>query len=272
MSKKLASKGIDGLPDILPPKNDFVFKALFGDEENKEILIAFLEAVLVKSISDLYILDPINKKRSKDDKLSILDVKVKLANGEIITIEMQVRQIAQMRSRITFCSARAVADQLKSGKDYSELKPVVSIIIMGETLIHESNKCHNVFLTMERDEHFVFNDLQETHVLDLTRIKNEKSETLSDWLSFINSEKEEDFMKIAKKNPMINNAFVTLKRISSNDTQRRLYLARLIQQTDALTGENEARREGLKEMFEFLRQGHSFEDAEKRFFANRKVR
>ena len=33
--------------DFLPPKNDFVFKRLFGDVHNTDILLAFLNAVLV---------------------------------------------------------------------------------------------------------------------------------------------------------------------------------------------------------------------------------
>ncbi|MDR1661307.1 MAG: Rpn family recombination-promoting nuclease/putative transposase, partial [Azoarcus sp.] len=31
---------------ILPPKSDEVFKMLFGDEQNKEILAGFLKALL----------------------------------------------------------------------------------------------------------------------------------------------------------------------------------------------------------------------------------
>jgi predicted transposase/invertase (TIGR01784 family) len=272
-TKKKSSPEKDNLPDILPPKSDVVFKMLFGDEENKETLIAFLEAVLSKKINEVNIIDPINKKRSKDDKLSILDVKAEFESGEIIVIEMQAKRIVEMRERITFCSSRATVDQLKSGKKYSDIKPVISIIVMGETLIHESQKCHNVFLILEKDEHFPFNNLQEIHVLDLSRIKREKDKTLSDWLSFINSEEKEDFMAIAKRNPAINKAFEGLQKISSNGRQRRLYLARLIQQTDILVGEDAARQEGIGQgrqegmqvVLEYLAKGYSIEEAKKKF-------
>ena len=40
---------------IMSPKNDFVFKMLFGDEKNKDILIAFLQAVLKINIDTVYL-------------------------------------------------------------------------------------------------------------------------------------------------------------------------------------------------------------------------
>ena len=36
---------IDNSNFILKPKNDYVFKKIFGDERNKDILIAFLKIV-----------------------------------------------------------------------------------------------------------------------------------------------------------------------------------------------------------------------------------
>lgn len=40
---------------ILKPKNDYVFKRIFGDERNKDILIAFLKSVLKIEIKDVQI-------------------------------------------------------------------------------------------------------------------------------------------------------------------------------------------------------------------------
>ena len=44
---------IDNSNFILKPKNDYVFKKIFGDERNKDILIAFLKAVLKIDIEDV---------------------------------------------------------------------------------------------------------------------------------------------------------------------------------------------------------------------------
>jgi predicted transposase/invertase (TIGR01784 family) len=234
----------DGLPKILPPKTDIVFKAIFGDERNIGVLREFLEAVISKRIRSLRLLDPINKQRSEDDKLSILDVKAELANGELVNVEMQARNTPGLRSRISYYSGRALVDQMGVGDDYSKLKPVISINVLEKTLFKKSKKCHNVFSMLEEDERFRFNDLQVIHVLDLSRINLEKNETLSDWLSFINSEEEEDFIMVAQKNKAINTAFDYLKIMSADKEQRMLYEARLKMQRDAQSFENAARQEG----------------------------
>ena len=38
-------KTLDG-SFLMSPKNDFVFKTIFGDEKNKDILISFLSAIM----------------------------------------------------------------------------------------------------------------------------------------------------------------------------------------------------------------------------------
>jgi len=217
----------DELPEILPPKDDIVFKMLFGDERNEKTLIAFLDVVLRKRIKKIDFRNPINKQRSEADKLSILDVKVELDDGEIVNVEMQSRYFKDMRKRITHYSCELITDQLGSGDDYGMIKPVISVAVVKKSLIKESKKCHNVFSMLEEEEKFEFNGLQKIHILDLSRIKMEKNETLADWLTFIDSEKEEDFMKVAKKNEAINLAFEELKALSNNKEQRMLYQARL---------------------------------------------
>ncbi len=42
--REINNKYIDNF--IMSPKNDFVFKLIFGDEKNKDILTAFLSAAL----------------------------------------------------------------------------------------------------------------------------------------------------------------------------------------------------------------------------------
>ncbi|MDR3012043.1 MAG: Rpn family recombination-promoting nuclease/putative transposase, partial [Chitinispirillales bacterium] len=164
----------DKLPKILPPKSDIVFKMLFGDERNADLLISLLEAILNVKIDSVTLLDTVLKPEHLDDKKCVLDVKAELSGGERVNIEIQVKNIKEMRSRITHYNNRLAAEQIGDGGDYSAIKPAISIIIIDYPLIHESEKCHNVFSMLERDEHFPFNDLQEIHVLHLCRIDMEK--------------------------------------------------------------------------------------------------
>ena len=72
---------------ILKPKNDYVFKKIFGDERNKDILIAFLKAVLKIDIEDVQILNSELPKENISDKKSILDIRATINNNVEIDIE-----------------------------------------------------------------------------------------------------------------------------------------------------------------------------------------
>nr|WP_249292330.1 Rpn family recombination-promoting nuclease/putative transposase [Metabacillus flavus] len=41
----------------LKPLNDFVFKKLFGENKDKDILIGFLNAIIQTDVEDLYIVE-----------------------------------------------------------------------------------------------------------------------------------------------------------------------------------------------------------------------
>ena len=60
---------------IMKPKNDYVFKKIFGDEKNKDILISFLESALNRKISDVRIQNGELAKENISDKKSILDIR-----------------------------------------------------------------------------------------------------------------------------------------------------------------------------------------------------
>jgi predicted transposase/invertase (TIGR01784 family) len=61
--------------DILPPKNDVVFKLLFGDQRNGDLLIDFLKAVIqlpAEDYAEITVVDPHLLRKHPDKKLGIL--------------------------------------------------------------------------------------------------------------------------------------------------------------------------------------------------------
>jgi hypothetical protein len=74
----------------IDPKIDCVFKALLGSEENRNLLVHFLNAILTSDlaapITEAEILNPYNDKEFLDDKLSVVDVKVKDSEGRLYQI------------------------------------------------------------------------------------------------------------------------------------------------------------------------------------------
>lgn len=235
---------------IFSPRVDVVFKMLFGDQRSKDILTDFLRAVLQlpeSEFAELTIIDPHLKRETPDDKLGILDVKLKTAGGDIINIEIQCRSMADMRSRITYYSSNMITEQIGDAQPYSNLKRAICIVIVDFDLIHESNSHHTVFQMREREEGFLFNDLLEINVLNLTKIPKDRSDALINWMKFLKADREEEFEMAASTSPAINNAYLRLQNLSASEANRMIYEARLKAQRDEWSRLAGARQEGRVE-------------------------
>ena len=119
----------------LKVKNDFIFRKLFGESKNKDLLISFLNAVLeldgLKKLEDIEVLDGTELKRdSMEDKLGILDVRARTAQGENINIEVQLINQFNMDKRTLFYWSKMFTEQLKEGQPYKDLKKTITINIL----------------------------------------------------------------------------------------------------------------------------------------------
>jgi predicted transposase/invertase (TIGR01784 family) len=237
--------------NLMLPKVDFAFKLLFGDQRSKNILADFLKAVLPglaeEEFEELTIVDPQLKREFSGDKLEILDVKLSTARGKSIDIEIQISDIPEMRSRISYYLANMVTEQIGMGGYYTELKQAISIVIADYDFIPETGRYHTIFQMLEEAEHFPFNDLMEIHVLNLERLPPDEESKLADWLRFLRAEDEEEFKMVAEKNPVINEAYCKLKVMSEDEASRMIYEARLKAQRDEHSRIQGAREDGRAE-------------------------
>ena len=241
------------------PKVDIAFKLLFGDERSKNILADFLKAALPElaeeEFEELTIVDPHLKREFIDDKLEILDVKLRTARGKSIDIDIQVSDVPEMRSRITYYLANMITEQIGRGGHYSDLKRAISIVITDYDFVPETVRCHTAYRMLETEEYFPFNDLMEIHVLNLERLPAEGEGKLLDWLRFLKAETEEEFRMLAEKNPLIEEAYCKLQVMSEDEANRMIYEARLKAQRDEYSriqgalqkGRQEGRQEGWQE-------------------------
>jgi predicted transposase/invertase (TIGR01784 family) len=140
--------------DFLPPKSDVVFKLLFGDKRNHDLLIDFLRSVLKLPADEFYeitTVDPHLLRKHPDKKLGILDLKLKTKSGNIVHVEIQLSNLPQMPERIVFYDAGLITDQIDAGEDYGIIKRVISILIVDYLLIPGSPRYHNRFALYDAD-------------------------------------------------------------------------------------------------------------------------
>ncbi|SDM33752.1 conserved hypothetical protein (putative transposase or invertase) [Paenibacillus sp. OK060] len=86
----------------LKPLNDIVFKRLFGENHDKDMLIALLNAILSSDIVDVQIQEEKLTPEKINDKQGFLDIKAECKNGDKINIEVQLRNQNNMIPRTLF--------------------------------------------------------------------------------------------------------------------------------------------------------------------------
>ena len=115
-------------------KNDIAFRKIFGNENKKEILISFLNAVLElpkgKKIKRFEIKNPYQLPEIKDLKSSILDVRVTDERDISYIVEMQVEEPDGFDLRVQYYTAKQFSSQIVKGDDYPKLNQVIFIGIL----------------------------------------------------------------------------------------------------------------------------------------------
>ena len=115
-------------------KNDIAFRKIFGNENRKETLISFLNAVLDfhgdQRIMQVIILNPYQLPKLKGGKVTIIDVKATDQIGRTYSVEMQVGDLDGFEKRVLFYSSKSYSDQIKRADFYRKLRPVIFIGIL----------------------------------------------------------------------------------------------------------------------------------------------
>jgi predicted transposase/invertase (TIGR01784 family) len=234
--------------DFLPPKSDVVFKLLFGDQRNGDLLTDFLKSVIRlqdDEYSEITIVDPYLIRKHPDKKLGIIDLKVKTKSGKIIHVEIQLSHFPQMCERIVFYDAGLITDQIDAGEEYSLIKRVISILIVDYELIPESPRYHNRFTFYDPESATEFTDLIEIDTLELPKLPEKADNYLWHWLRFLRAESKEDLDMVAQASPALKKTVVKLLELSADERARMLYEAQVKEQRDNRARLHAALEEGI---------------------------
>ena len=172
----------------IDPKIDCVFKALLGAEENRRLLIHFLNAVLGAAlpapIRSVDILNPYNDREFVDDKLSVVDVKARDEAGQLYQVEIQLLSYAELPARMLYTWADLYSAQLGSGQDYATLRPTYAIWLLAEDLLREDAAYVHRF-RLRDDSGRLLLDHGGIWLLELNKFAAERVETEEQrWLKF----------------------------------------------------------------------------------------
>lgn len=215
---------------LLDPKMDFIFKRIFGNENQPEILIRFLNAIFeAKETTKEY--DPIVwveiknteiPKESNDSKASILDIRATTSKGEIINIEIQRSDEGNILQRALFYLCRMFIEQLGAGGKYEKLEKAVSIVITDfETDFIKSTHFHNYHNFFNEVELSKLTDLLELHFIELPKMKSlDENDILQLFLQFLKDPQDATVEEKSAEVVELSKAKAELKRLSIDPDTR----------------------------------------------------
>ncbi|MBQ9273458.1 MAG: Rpn family recombination-promoting nuclease/putative transposase [Succinivibrio sp.] len=130
---------------FINPFTDFGFKKLFGTEYNKDLLIAFLNALLKPdtSIKDLSYRPTEFLGDERDSRNSIFDVYCHLDDGSRIIVEMQNLRQRYFKDLSLYYATFPITQQAVKGEWNFRLDPVYTVGILNFNMDKESPECCN---------------------------------------------------------------------------------------------------------------------------------
>lgn len=228
---------------FLDPKNDFAFKKIFGTERNKDILLHFLNDMIVfkekKPIQKVQFLKTVQDPEIAAKKMSIVDVLCEDEDHNIYIVEMQVANQSGFEKRAQYYAAKAYINQMNKGDNrYENLKEVIFLAIVDFTMFpdKEAYKSDHVILDQEtytndlKGFSFTFLELKKFH-----KKSDELHTMIEKWAYYFKHAEEtseRELSEIFKDDTIIQKAYEELNRFNWSEIELRTYERELKNQWD----------------------------------------
>ena len=194
----------------LTPKNDIIFKKIFGTDGNEVILKDFLSSIIEEPIKEIKVEKDMKlEKEDLNDKVGILDIKAKLDNGVQVNVEMQVVNQQNMEKRTLFYWGKLYTGSIHEGETFYGLKNTITINLLDFNYFDTKEYHTKWHIVEDKEKDKILTDVLEIHFIELKKfIKEEKKpeNKKEEWLYFLDYTKKGMVEMLAKKNKVIEKA------------------------------------------------------------------
>lgn len=108
---------------------DWAMKKMLRHKANFDILEGFLSELLSEQIKIKHILDSESNKETENDKHNRVDILVENSKKELVIIEVQNSKELDYLHRILYGTSKVIAEHIKQGEPYANVKKVISVTI-----------------------------------------------------------------------------------------------------------------------------------------------
>lgn len=215
---------------FLDPKNDVVFKKIFGQHPN--ILRSFLNSMLPlaegQEIVELEYLSPELVPETFLEKFTSVDVRCKDNYGRQFLVEMQMNWTTAFKQLVLFNASKAYVTQTEKGFKYNSLKPVYALNLINQNYLPDSPEYYHhyaVVHTKDSNERlegleFVFVELEK---FKTQNIRDKRLQVL--WLRFLTeiNEQSQSISQELLDNPEIQRAVDFVYEASLTKEEKAMY-------------------------------------------------
>ncbi len=198
---------------------DWAIKYILRDKANFVILEGFLLALLGEEIIIESLLESESNQSNSDMKYNRVDLMAINSKGEHIIIEVQYAPEKNYFKRLLYGTSKDIADNIKSGEDYSNVKKVYSVSLiyfdveannkdskhadyvyhgkLDFTGLHNNNPVNidsNFLVGYDNNREEQINIFPEYFIISMGIFNDQVDDTLDQWIySFKNHEVKEGF-------------------------------------------------------------------------------
>lgn len=177
--------------EFLKPTSDIGFKKVFGNQEDADITISFLNSILElkegELITEVTIKDVTNFPEIVGNKMSFVDVSCTDQTGKKYIIEIQVIDEGDYIERSQYYASFMLASQLKAGQAYHELIPIVFVGVVSYDLLPDPEYIsHHTIINSKTGTHSLRHI--EFHFIELSKFTKTIDELVTiaeKWVYFI---------------------------------------------------------------------------------------
>ena len=245
------------MASFINPFSDVGFKTIFGQEVSKDLLIDFLNDLLVdeKKITDITFLDKEIVPEYTGDRGAIYDIYCSTEVGEHFIVEMQNSQQVHFRNRALYYLSRVIALQGERGAVWQfDLKAVYGVFFVNFHLGDAPHQLRADVVLANRDTHEQFSDKLRFIFIELPSFIKKEEECETDFERWIYVLKNMETLKklpfkarkavFEKLEKIVDIASLSKEEREKYDESIKIYRDHLAVEAYS---EQKGRREGLKE-------------------------
>ena len=234
---------------------DYIFKLVFGTEENKDVLISLLNAIFKghPEVKDLKLMNSEISKILKNNKTIRLDVRADIGNRNYVDIEIQVRNTGEIIDRGVQYLCNMMAENFKKHLnkklDSYAYPKVIGIWILKENISDAIGPVNEMSFARLRNKYNDYKNVTDKIRMFTIELKkfdpktSDKRDLLYAWLKFLTNTADKETLKEKK----IHKAYDTLMKVSADDEVREISRLREETEYNRVSEQNTALKQGREE-------------------------